>query len=279
MIIRTLVENTTSDHRLSCEHGISLYIEYDGHRVLFDVGASSMFSENALKMGIDIASVDFLVISHGHSDHGGGLKTFLDLNHTATVYIHKSAFEPHFSLKQGELVDIGLDPEFKIHRQIVLTDDYFRIDEHAFLFSGVSGNRFFPSMNMNLYKNRDRPIRDDFDHEQNLIIEESGIRLMSIGCAHHGIINILDHVRQTFQIEPTHVIGGFHMSSRSTNHGENPEIIRSVAHELRLSRTTYYTGHCTGTEAYHMMKKILGKQLQKFTTGKSIRMTKEENHE
>lgn len=279
MIIRTLVENTTSDHRLSCEHGISLYIEYDDHRVLFDVGAGSLFAENALKMGIDIASIDFLVISHGHSDHGGGLNTFLELNHTAKVYIHKSAFEPHFSLKLGELVDIGLDPALKNHRQIILTDDYVRIDEHAFIFSGVSGNRFFPSMNKNLYKGYERPIQDDFDHEQNLIIEDSGTRLLSIGCAHHGIINILDYVRQTYQIVPTDVIGGFHMSSRSEIQGEKPEIVRSVARELRLNKTTYYTGHCTGKDAYQMMKKILGKQLQKFTTGKSIRMTKEENHE
>jgi 7,8-dihydropterin-6-yl-methyl-4-(beta-D-ribofuranosyl)aminobenzene 5'-phosphate synthase len=77
MLIRTLAENTSLDSRLGCQHGLSLYIETGGRKVLFDMGADGLFTENASKMGVDLASVDVAFISHGHSDHGGGLKAFL----------------------------------------------------------------------------------------------------------------------------------------------------------------------------------------------------------
>jgi 7,8-dihydropterin-6-yl-methyl-4-(beta-D-ribofuranosyl)aminobenzene 5'-phosphate synthase len=80
MLIKALVENTTITDDLGCEHGLSLYIETAKHIILFDVGASELFFQNAKKLGVNIADVDFLVISHGHYDHGGGLKAFLREN-------------------------------------------------------------------------------------------------------------------------------------------------------------------------------------------------------
>lgn len=77
MLIKTLVENTSVSEDFGSEHGLSLYIETKKQKILFDVGASELFLQNAKKLGVNIADVDFLVISHGHYDHGGGLKTFL----------------------------------------------------------------------------------------------------------------------------------------------------------------------------------------------------------
>ena len=76
MIIKTLVEDTTDKENLKSEHGLSLYIETNGKKILFDSGASRLFMENAEKMDIDIASIDYAIISHGHNDHGGGLGKF-----------------------------------------------------------------------------------------------------------------------------------------------------------------------------------------------------------
>ncbi len=76
MIIKMLAENTAASGEFACEHGLSLHIETKGHRLLFDVGASGLFLENARKMGVVISDVDTLVISHGHYDHGGGLGAF-----------------------------------------------------------------------------------------------------------------------------------------------------------------------------------------------------------
>ena len=67
------------------EHGLSLFIETEEHKILFDMGQSDAFIKNALSLGIDIAKVDIAVISHGHYDHGGGLRYFLELNRSAPI--------------------------------------------------------------------------------------------------------------------------------------------------------------------------------------------------
>ena len=80
MLIKILVENTSISKELGSEHGLSLYIETKKHKIMFDVGASDLFLQNAKGLDVNIADIDFLVISHGHYDHGGGLKTFLEEN-------------------------------------------------------------------------------------------------------------------------------------------------------------------------------------------------------
>ena len=74
------MENTTTREDLACEHGLSLYIEANGKRILFDTGASAAFADNAEKLGIDLNQVDLCILSHGHYDHGGGIKRFLEVN-------------------------------------------------------------------------------------------------------------------------------------------------------------------------------------------------------
>lgn len=94
--IVTLVENTTSSSEYRSKHGLCLYIETDRHKILFDLGQDKLFLENAKKMDIDISEIDTVIISHGHKDHGGALKRFMDLNSNAKIYIRKEAFEPHY---------------------------------------------------------------------------------------------------------------------------------------------------------------------------------------
>ena len=87
MIIRVLMENSVQDELLAAEHGLSLYIETDTHKILFDAGQSDAFSDNAARMGVNLKEVDFCVLSHGHYDHSGGLMRFLKINDHAPVYV------------------------------------------------------------------------------------------------------------------------------------------------------------------------------------------------
>ena len=80
-----LVDNRTTDPVLETEHGLSIFLETDRHRILLDTGASDMLIRNAERLGIDISTVDYVFISHGHSDHAGGLKHFMAVNETAKV--------------------------------------------------------------------------------------------------------------------------------------------------------------------------------------------------
>lgn len=92
MKITVLVENT-SDF-LPTRHGLSLYIETELHKILFDMGPDETFLQNAETLGIDLSAADIAFLSHGHYDHGGGLAAFLEINHTAKVYLQKARFSP-----------------------------------------------------------------------------------------------------------------------------------------------------------------------------------------
>jgi 7,8-dihydropterin-6-yl-methyl-4-(beta-D-ribofuranosyl)aminobenzene 5'-phosphate synthase len=277
MRIHTLIENTTASPEYTSEHGLSLWIEYRNRNILFDLGGSSLFVQNAKTMGIDLAAVDAVVISHGHADHGGGLEAFLECNHRAKIYIHKEAFQPHYSKRSDGYAFIGLDERFKDHPQIVLTNGDTSLDTGVFLFAEVSGSRYMPSMNQNLYQGEEHRELDTFAHEQHLVIVDAGMTLLVIGCGHRGVVNILTHAHEQYGVNPTHVVGGFHMSSRASIQGEDPTIIAAVARELKKTKAIFYTGHCTGFEAYRILKKQLGKRLQKLTTGAIIRISKGES--
>ena len=69
-----LSDNRTNNNLLKTEHGLSILLETEKHRILLDTGASDVFIRNAEKMDIDLSTVDYVFISHGHSDHAGGLK-------------------------------------------------------------------------------------------------------------------------------------------------------------------------------------------------------------
>ncbi len=98
MVIKVLVEDISISDELRSEHGLSLYIETNSHKILFDMGQSSIFAENASKMNIDLSGVDIAVVSHGHYDHGGGLKTFMSLNKSAKIYMSRKGMGVLFSL-------------------------------------------------------------------------------------------------------------------------------------------------------------------------------------
>ena len=78
-----LSDNRTCKDQLQTEHGLSILLETEKHRILLDTGASDVFIRNSEKMGIDLSTVDYVFISHGHSDHAGGLKHFMEINDKA----------------------------------------------------------------------------------------------------------------------------------------------------------------------------------------------------
>ena len=94
--ITTLVENAVYRRNLQAEHGLSLLIENNGYKILFDTGQSDLFIRNATLSDIEIAEVDFLILSHGHSDHTGGLRHFLSVNKKASVICKQEALYRKF---------------------------------------------------------------------------------------------------------------------------------------------------------------------------------------
>lgn len=105
MILKMLIENECNNTDLCKEHGMSLYIETQGKKLLFDTGASGAFLDNVAKMGMDIQGIDDVIISHAHSDHSGGLPGFLEVNKKAPVFISDRAKRDYYIKLTGYPLD------------------------------------------------------------------------------------------------------------------------------------------------------------------------------
>ena len=244
MKITSLLENTAGRDDVQTEHGLSLYIETEGHRILFDMGQTDLFSENANVLEIDLSGVDIAVLSHGHYDHGGGLRKFLEINTHAPVYIHKDAFLPHYN---GTEKYIGLDTSLAEHPQIIFTADEYKIDASLSLFSCNGRPKNHPALPSGLNeKVGDAFIPDDFRHEQYLMIKENGKRILISGCSHKGILDIAEW------FTPDLLVGGFHYSKLPLG-----EDLEAATKSLAAYQTEFYTCHCTGCEQYEFMRQYM----------------------
>lgn len=256
MRITALLENTTARSDMKTEHGLSLYIETTRHRILFDMGQTSFFHENAVTLGIDLAKVDVAILSHGHYDHGGGLGTFLAINDHAPVYIRKDAFLPHYN---GTEKYIGLDPSIAKDPRIVFTDDICRLDDTLELFScNEKERRHAPIPHGLTEKTNGAYITDDFLHEQYLLIRENGKRVLLSGCSHKGILNIADW------FSPDVLVGGFHFSKLPLD-----GFLTDAAKTLSAHPTEFYTCHCTGTKQFSHMQSHM-QNLRALSCGETI---------
>ena len=253
MKIVSLVENTIANESLGCEHGLSLYIETNNHKILFDMGQSDLFAENAKKLGIDLTQVDIAILSHGHYDHGGGLAKFLEINAKASVYISKHAFGKHYN---GTEKYIGLDMALKDNDRIIYTEGKVEIEEGLSLYHCNDREKSFELGSFGLNKKVEEDfVPDDFLHEQYLCIQESGKKVLISGCSHKGILNIVEW------FHPNVLVGGFHFSKLPLD-----ETLEMYAKILDKYDTEYYTCHCTGVEQYMFMKKFM-KRLNYLATG------------
>ena len=267
-----LAENMSDSPSLRAEHGLSVYIETQKHKILFDLGQSGLFRENAEKLGIDLKKVDTAIISHGHYDHGGGLAEFIKINPQAKIYLKSNAFGEYYSNHGSANKYIGLDLSLADYPNIIFTDGELEIDGELTLFSGVTERDFYSSANDSLYMKQNGIFEpDSFLHEQNLVITDGRKQVLITGCSHSGIVNIVRRFEADYKTGSScDVIGGFHLFDVSAQQYEKPEMICAIADELMKTGANFHTCHCTGTEAYSLMKERMKDKLDYFSVGKEI---------
>lgn len=277
MKIITLIENTAGNTGLLCEHGLSVYIETGKHKVLVDAGASAQVLENAKALGVDLTQVDTLVLSHGHYDHSGGILPFAELNPSAEIYMQNSAVLEYVSTSHGNEHYIGIDQKIlelpKLKLFTMEEGEIFKIDEELQIFSGITGKRLSPNGNKTLFQRiNGEMIRDSFVHEECLAVFAEGKKLLFSGCAHNGIVNILDRYQELYGCDPDYVFSGFHMMKDDEYNEDDISIIRGTAEELKKKHTVYYSGHCTSQAGFDLLKEILGDQLHYMHSGTLVNL-------
>lgn len=277
MRVTTLIENSPSktDPHLVAEWGLSLHITFSGYDILFDTGTSGSFVKNAEHVSVNVASVDTAVVSHHHFDHGGGLRRFLEANAKAKVHLGEAPSGDCFiKLLPFTKKYIGLE-------KALMTDysDRFetvskptQILPDVFVFPHISGTHPKPAGNKRLFVRRDgRLTLDSFAHEIVMAIKEDNKLVIFTGCSHNGVLNMVDTVAREFEGIPIKaVIGGFHLVASPPFNSmagskRDVEDLAKLVLDYPIDRT--YTGHCTGTKAFAVLKSVMGERITDLRTG------------
>lgn len=275
MKIVTLLENTSRRPGLAAARGLSLYVETAANKVLFDMGPDASFLENARALGVDLSAVDIAVLSHGHSDHGGGLAAFCGINPRTNIYLRREALGAYYAVLPGQEPGyIGL-PRMAatLSGRFVFTGERETPGAGLTLFSDVEDDRSLRAVAPKLQEKTGTGFRPDgFAHEQHLLVEEGGKAALLAGCGHLGIVNTLRAAKRHLGRAPDVVFGGFHLFELRPDAPESQALIAATAAELAEGDTVYYTGHCTGEWAYERLKETLGDRLRPMDCGVSAEL-------
>jgi 7,8-dihydropterin-6-yl-methyl-4-(beta-D-ribofuranosyl)aminobenzene 5'-phosphate synthase len=280
MRITVLVDNNKNPAKpnLKSEHGLSLFIETDNCRILFDTGASDLIIQNSKALGIDLKTVDAVVVSHGHYDHGGGLVPFLKINKRAKVYIGSGALDTHFVKFLGVLTkDIGLQIKAlePYSDRIISINKVTEIAEGVFIVPDVTTPNKKPrDMGMFYRGTPTASGRDDFSHEVILVVKEKRKMVLFTGCSHKGILNVISSAQSQFpNSEIKAIVGGLHMTNPATKKlsESRKDIKLTGASILKNDKVRkLYSGHCTGELACSLLKQEMGEKLESISVGTRI---------
>ena len=278
MEIIALIENDASPEHsdLKTEAGLSLLIKTGNLNILFDTGSSGAFADNAEKLGVDLSTVDFVIISHAHFDHTGGLERFFEINQTAKVYIKEQVREQYFYKLFFLKKEVGTNQKTlnNYADRFVFVKDELQISDDIKIVTKISAHHILPADSTHLFtKKGNKLIPDDFSHEQMLVITEGENLYCFTGCSHHGIVNMVESVQHLAKGKRMNVIGGFHMYNPLTKGlSEKKEDVITVAELLNTNKSinTIATGHCTGKGAFKLLKGVLSEKLINLNTGSRV---------
>lgn len=264
MKLTVLTENTACSPVFEAVHGLSLYLETDRHQILMDVGPGRQFLHNADLMNIDLSKADLCTISHGHNDHGGGLAHFLIINPSAPVYLSDTAFEDCFAGRKY----IGLDKNLKTNPRMRFVMDRLAVDSQITLLTRIPGNTLLPKANANL---NDKNGPDPFLHEMVMLVEAQGRLLLLGGCAHRGIVNILEYAKAAAGRYPDVVVSGLHLAAGGSGKCmADDEYLSALSEKLLATGAMFYSCHCTGPEALTKLQALMPGRLCALSTGMQI---------
>jgi len=264
MQLTTLIENYVEQKSLLAEHGLSMLIDTGAKNILFDTGQTDNFLLNAQALGIDVVDIDYVVLSHGHYDHTGGLYPFLKANKKATIICKKEVFEGKYN-DAGKFIGT-LWQEDLLKERTIFIDKITELTPGVFIVPDITIHHPLDTHFEGLKKMTDNGlVPDDMQDELFIaILFENKMNILT-ACSHNGISNICRTASDIFKLPVATVTGGFHL-----RHCSADQYNFLVKYFQKMPDTILGTSHCTGVEKFSKLQRDLGNPLFYNYTGKCI---------
>jgi 7,8-dihydropterin-6-yl-methyl-4-(beta-D-ribofuranosyl)aminobenzene 5'-phosphate synthase len=272
MISLTWIVNDIAGPCTQQEHGMSFWIETDDGRVLLDTGGSGdglLHNLNAL--GLDPATINALVISHGHDDHTGGVLGLLPLLRPHTpLYAHPALFEQRFSHRSGTYVQRGM----RVPAHILATQLDLRLDTMprevlpGVWTTGQIVHRPYPEGRSEHHYvwQEGSYVADPYLDDISVVLLSGDSAFLLCGCCHSGLLNTIDHVRARWHEPLVGIAGGVHLTEAPV---ETQEHTAQALLELPALQTLWL-GHCSGDAFVERMSQLMPGRYRAGRSGDSL---------
>lgn len=272
----TLIENNPDDNNtLLSEHGLSIYIEVDEMKILFDTGKSGDFINNAEKLNVDLSNIDYLLLSHGHYDHSGGFKILVDrIGSPFKIIVGEGFFNEKYKLMDNNTYRYNGNPfdEDYINKNNIsvsyVKDDVFYINENIMIFSNFKRNNDFEIQNKFFrIKKNEEFILDNFSDEIVLAVKKNEGLMIILGCSHVGVVNILETIMKRTGMPIYGIIGGSHLVE-----ADEERVSETIEFFKENNIKIIAMSHCTGEIAIEKLKNEFKDKFVYNNTGNIINL-------
>lgn len=255
--ITVLVDNKAKQDLLA-EHGLAFLIEHKGKRLLFDSGQNEALFFNAQKLNIALDDLDTIILSHGHYDHGGNLKSLLQANPNADFYAHPDCLQTRYSLHEGKAPrKISLCPDtIKAINLFPDKQTYFitqptEIMEDLWLTGEIPRLSSFEDTGGPFFLDIEKKQADLLNDDMSLYIKTDQEITVICGCCHSGIINTINCIKETTDhaYKLTCLIGGLHLL-----HADKQRLQTTLDYLNEENINHIYAAHCTGDHAISLLE-------------------------